>query len=90
MGDVLLLNGAQCLGAGGVAAEDDEWAAVVEEGLDALEGELVDEVEGACAVGGTGVVAEVDVVELGHEPADAGEDGESAVAGVEYADGGDG
>ena len=87
-GQIALLDGAEGLGRGGVAGQDDEGAAFGEEVHDGFAGEAVDGVVGACAVGGAGVVAEVDVVVVGLGFADLVEDGESAEAGVEDADGG--
>ena len=62
---VVLLDTAQGLCRGGVAAEDDEMAAHLEESFDGLSRELVDDVEGTWSVGCTGIIAEVQVVVLG-------------------------
>ena len=84
---VVLLYGAQGLGRGCVAGQYDEAAAQREEFGDGFARELVNHVERARAVGGAGVVAEVDVVVLGQQAAHLVEYGEAAVAGVEHADG---
>ena len=84
---VVLLNGAQSLGRSGVAAQDDQMAPHLEEAHDGLAREFVDDLEGTCAVGCTGIVAQIEVVVFGQQLADAMQDGESAVTTVENADG---
>jgi hypothetical protein len=63
---IVLLNGTEGLGGGGVAPKNDQRASQREELLDCLKGELVHHVEGACAVGGTRIVTEVYVIILRH------------------------
>ena len=83
----MLLDGAQGLGRGGVAAKDDEMAPHLKESLHGLARKLVDHVEGTWAIGCAGVVAQVEVVVLGKQLAYAVKDGETAVAAIEDADG---
>ena len=84
-GEVALLYGAQGLGGGRVAGEDDEGASHTEEAAHGLEGELIDDGKGARAVGGSRVVAKVEVVVLGHELLYLPQYGETSVAGVKNA-----
>ena len=77
---IVLLDGAQCLGGGCVASEDDEGTTHLEEFFHGLEREFIDYVERTCAVRGTGIVAQIDVVVLGKLFADGVKDGQSAVA----------
>ena len=76
----MLLDRAQRLGRGGVTGKDHQRAALSEEVLDGLQGEVIDHLEGARAVGCTCVVPEVDIVVLGELLADRGEDGQASVA----------
>ena len=62
-------------------------ASQFEQTADGLQGKFVDDVEGARAIGGTGVVAQIDEVVLGERFPDFAQDGEASVTGVEYADG---
>ena len=87
LGQIYLLDGAQCLGRGGVAAEDHEMAAHLEEAQHGLARELIDHVEGTWSIGCTGIVAQIKIIVFGKQLADAMQDGESAVAAVEDADG---
>ena len=82
-----MLDGAQCLGRGSVAAKHDQMAAQLEQADDRLACELIDHIERARAVGSTRVVAQIDIVVLGHEVVDALEDGQAPIARVEDADG---
>lgn len=84
---VAFLYGAESLCRGRVAGQYDERTALGEEVLYGLERILVDDVVGVGTVGGTCVVAEVEIVVLWQELAYLAENGESAVAGVENADG---
>ena len=86
-GQVVLLYGAQGLGRGGVAGQDDELAAAAEEGHDALEGVVIDHVKGARAVGGAGVVTEEEVIVFGQQRTYFAEHGEASETRVEHADG---
>ena len=86
-GQVPLLDATQRLGRCGVAGQDDEVAALLEQIPHSLERELIDEVEGACAVGSAGVVAKVEVIVLRHQPAYLAQDSQSAIARVEDTDG---
>ena len=87
LGQIHLLDGAQCLGGGGVTAEDYEMAAHLEEAQHGLARELIDHVEGTWSIGCTGVVAQIKIIVFGKQLADAMQNGESAVAAVEDADG---
>ncbi len=78
--EVVLLDGAEGFCGGGVAGEDHEAAIEREEGFYGLEGEVVDDIEGARAVGGSGVVAEVDIVVLREECANFAQDCQTSVA----------
>ena len=86
-GQVLLLDGAQCLGGCGVASKDDERTTQGKEFLDCLQGKLVNDVEGACAVGRACIVAKIDIVVLWQTVADAFEYGQSSVAIFKNSDG---
>ena len=86
-GQVVLLNGAQGLGRRGVAAQNDQLTAHAEEFQNGLTRKLVYDVERAGAIRGTGIVAQIHVVVLGQQLADAMKDGQTAVARVENADG---
>ena len=59
----------------------------LEEAQHSLARELIDHVEGTWSIGCTGVVAQVEVVVLGKQLADAMKDGQTTVAAVEDADG---
>ena len=83
---VVLLDGAQGLGRRRVTAEDDQMAPLLEESLHGLARKLIDDIEGTRTVRRTGIVAEVQVVVLGKQLADAVQDGQSAIAAVEDAD----
>ena len=84
---VVLLNGAQGLGGGGITAEDDEVAAHLEELYYGLARKLIDHVERTWSIGGAGVVAQIKVIVFGKQLADAVQDGKPTVAAVEDADG---
>lgn len=86
-GEVALLDAAQCLGGSGVAGEDDQRASGIEEMAHSLQGELIDALEGTGTVGGTCVVAQVEVVVLGHELADFLQNGEAAITAVKDSNG---
>ena len=75
-------------GGGGVAGDDEEFGALIEEEAGAGDGVAGDGLVRLGAVGETGGVAEVDVVGVGDEREESAEDGEAAEAGVEDADGG--
>ena len=79
------MDGAESFGRGCVAGEDDEGTSAVEEVTDSLEGELIDNLEGTWTVRGTSIIAQVEVVVLGHELANLLKDGETAVTAVEDA-----
>lgn len=87
MGQVVLLDRAERLGACGVAGEDYKVTSAAEEELDALKSVAVDGLEGEVAVRGARVIAKEDVIVEGKSPADVTQDGESSEAGVENADG---
>lgn len=85
-GEVALLDGAQCLGRGGIAAENDKMAAHLKELQYSLARELINHLEGARAVGSTRVVAQIEIVILGQQLSDAVQDRQSAVSAVEDTD----
>lgn len=85
----MLLDGAQGFGRSGVAGEDDEGASAIEEVTDGLKGELIDDLEGAGTIGGTSIIAQVEVVVLGHELAYLPEDGQTAITAVKDTNGTD-
>ena len=62
---VVLLDGAQGLGGGGVTAEDDEVAPHLEELHHGLARKLIDHVERTWSIGCTGVVAQIKIVVFG-------------------------
>ena len=74
-GQVILLNGAKGFGRSGVATENDEGTAHLEEFLDGLECELIHYVKRARTIGGTRIIAEIDVIILWHALTDAVKDG---------------
>ena len=84
-GEVVLLNASQSLCRSGVASQNDQMATSLKQVTDRLERELVDDVERAGAIGGTGVVAEIEIVVLWQGPANLAQDSQSAVAGIEDA-----
>ena len=85
-GEILLLNGAERFGRRGVASQNDEFAAPREEFLYRLEGVAIHHVEGARTVGGTCIVAEVEVVVVGQSVADLSQNRQATVAGIKNAD----
>lgn len=85
--EVVLLDGAQGLSGGRVASDDDEMASHLEEFLYGLPCELIDDVERSWSVGRACVVAEVEVVVLWQQLANAMQDGKATVTAVEDADG---
>lgn len=85
-GQVALLYRPQGFGRSGVAGEDYEVAALVEQMPYGLEREAVYEVERACAVGRACVVAEVEEVGVGDDPPQFAQYSEASVARVEYSD----
>ena len=87
LGQIVLLDGTKGFGRGGVAAQNDQLAAHGEEFLDGLARELIDDIERAWTVGGPCIVAQVQIVVLGKQLAYAVQDGQSAIATVENADG---
>ena len=80
---ILLLNGAQGLCRGGVATQNDERATEFEEFLHRLKREFIDDVKRANAIRGTRIIAQIDIVVLGHTLAYAVKDGQSAISGIE-------
>ena len=84
--DIVLLDGAQGLGRSCIATKDNEMATHLEELDDCLACELIDHIETAWAVGGTGIVAQIEVIVLGKQLTDTVQDGQSAIAAVENAD----
>jgi len=86
-GQVNLLDGAQSLGGCCVAGQDDQRTALFKQGTDGLGGETIDHLEGARAVRGSGIVAQIEEVVFRQAVAEVRQDGEPAVAGVEDANG---
>lgn len=87
---ISLLDGSKRACRCGVASEDDERATLPEEPLHALQCVAIDSFKGAGTVGRTGIVAEVEVIVLRQSCGNGAEDGKTAVAGIEDADGGRG
>ena len=84
-----VLNGVEGEGAGGVAGDDEELGALLaDQELRALGGVAGDGAAGLGAVGQAGGVAEKGEAGLRHAVDEGAEDGESAEAGIENADGG--
>ena len=79
-GEVVLLNGAEGFGRSGVAGQDDEFATAVEEGGDGFKGVAIDHIERARTIGGSCVVAKVEVVVLREEFANLPQNGQAAIA----------
>ena len=86
LGQVVLLYGAQSLGRGGVAAQDNQLATHAEELEHRLAGEVVDHIKRARTVRRASIVAQEHIVILGQQLAYAMQDGESSVARIEDAD----
>ena len=84
--EVALLDRAQRLGRSRVASQDYQRAPLVEEVQHRLFGELVDNLKRPCTVGGTGIVAQIEVVVLRQPLAHLFENGEAAVSRVEDTD----
>ena len=83
---VALLNGAQCLGRGGVAGQYHEAAAALEEHLDCLKRVLVNHLERVRPVRRAGIVAEIQIVVLRQQLPYLPQYRQSAIARVEHAD----
>ena len=83
---ILLLDGAQGLGRGRVAGQDDEFAAAGEEFRHGLQGVAIHYVEGARTVGCAGVVAEVKIIVVGQASANLSQDRQAAVARIKNTD----
>lgn len=84
---VVDLYAAQGLGRGCVAGQYDQMASQFEESGHRLEGKFVNDFEGACPIGGTGIVAQIDEIVLWEYFLELAQDGESAIARVEHTDG---
>ena len=87
MEQVALLNGSQSFCRCGVATQDNEMATLFEELEHGLPGELINHFEGTRTIGCTGVIAQIEIVVLGELLAYFVQDGESAIARIEDADG---
>ena len=85
-GQIALLDAAQRLGRSGVAGDDHQRTASLEERLHALERESKHDFERAIAVGRARIVTEVDVVVIRQLGPDALEDGQATESAVEDAD----
>ena len=83
---ILLLNRAQSLGGSCVTAEDNEVTPHLKEPDDGLTGKLIDDVERTRSIRCTGIIAQIQVIVLGKQLADAVKNGKSAVATVKDAD----
>ena len=79
-GQVALLNGAQRLGRGRVAGQDDQRTPHLEEATHGLQREFIDYLERACAVWRTGIVAQIQIVVFGHQLLYLAKHGQSAIA----------
>ena len=77
---LLLLNGPKGFRGSGVSAQNDVWTTHLEEFLDGLEGKFVYYIKRARTIGGTRIVAKIDVVVLWHTLTDAVKYGQAAVA----------
>ena len=62
---VVLLNRTECFGRSGVTSQDDEMAPHRKEALHGLSGELIYYVKRTRTVGGTSVIAQIEIVVLG-------------------------
>ena len=82
---IVLLNAAQRLCRGCVATKNDELATHVEQFAYCLQRELVDDLETACSIGSTRIVAQVQIVVLGKHRLYLTQNGQTSVAGVENA-----
>lgn len=71
-GKIVLLDSAESFGRRGVARQDDERTAPGEQVFDTFESEAIDEVERAGSVGRSGIVAKIEIIEIGQSPADLG------------------
>jgi hypothetical protein len=71
MGQIVLLNGAQCLGRSCVTTQDNEMAAHLEQTDYCLTSKLIDHIERTASIGGTGIIAQVEIIVLGQQLADA-------------------
>ena len=80
-----LLQAAQGDGGGGVAGQHDQVGPGLEQPLAAGPGQVDDLLAGAAAVGGVGLVGQIDEVPIGEPPRQFAVDRQSAHAGVEYA-----
>ena len=87
LGQVVLLNGTQSFGGGGVAAEDDERATQFEKFLDGLQGELIHNIKRTRTIRCACVVAKIDVVVLRHTLTNAIKNGQTAIARIEDTNG---
>ena len=84
---VYLLDATQGFGGGSVTTQYDKVTPHLKEAQHSLTGELVNDFERTGTVGCTGIIAEVQVVVLGQQLAYAVQNGQSAVAAIENADG---
>ena len=87
LGQIALLNGAQCLGRSRVAGQYHQMTTAIEECFDGLQGVLIDHFKRVTAVRSTRIVAQINVIVVGHILAYLTQNGESAVTGVEHTDG---
>lgn len=85
-GKILLLDRSEGFGRGGVAGQDDQPAAPVEQPADRFPCEAMDGFERSRPVGRPGVVAQVDEIVLRKDGGDFPEDGQPAVSRIEDSD----
>ena len=84
--EVVLLNSAQRFGRGRVASQYDQLTALRKKITHGLERKLIDHIEGARTVGGSRIVAEIEVVIVGEHSSYLLEYRQSAIAGVKHSD----
>ena len=90
MRQVVLLNAAQRLCRCSVTTQDNQRTAHREKFPNSLPSVLVDHIERASSIGSTRIIAQVQIVVLGHQLADAFKDGQSAITRIEYSNGAQG
>ena len=86
-GEILLLDGAQGLGRGRVAGQDDQVTTLFEQVLHGLQGKLIDQFAGTRAIRSPCVIAHKQVVILRQYTPDVAKDCQSAETRVKYPDG---
>ena len=84
-GQVILLNGAQSLGRGCIAAKDYQLATTLKELDHSLTRKLIYHIKRTRAIGRTGIVAKIKIVILWQQLTDAMQYGQTAIAAIENA-----